>query len=197
LSICGACYFLSKVGKRKKKGGVKIIMDLRFPIGQFKFGGNFSNELIKEWIKQIEVAPSQLKEAVKGLNDEQLDTPYRPGGWNIRQVVHHLADSHINSYSRFKLALTEDNPTIKPYLEDKWAELPDSKLPIEISLTVLDALHKKWVVILRSLQPSELEKTFCHPELGNIQIRWNIGLYAWHGRHHIAHITTLRKRFDW
>ncbi|WP_026678156.1 YfiT family bacillithiol transferase [Fictibacillus gelatini] len=172
-------------------------MDLRYPVGQFIFDSHISPELIEGWIKEIENAPIQLKEAVQDLNDEQLDTPYRSGGWTVRQVVHHLADSHMNSFIRFKLAITENNPTIKPYREDKWAELPDSNLPITISLVFLEALHKRWVALLRSLNASDFEKTFNHPELGDQSIATAIGLYAWHGRHHIAHISSLRERSGW
>jgi uncharacterized damage-inducible protein DinB len=173
------------------------MLDLRYPIGPFQLEGEVTMVLIESWMKEIEMTPVQLKEAVKNLSEEQLDTAYRPGGWTIRQVVHHLADSHINSYTRFKLALTEDNPTIKPYREDKWAELPDSTLPVEISLTLLEALHSRWVTLLRSLQPSDLEKTFIHPDSGVNTVGVTIGLYAWHGRHHLAHITSLRNRLGW
>ncbi|MBD1380523.1 YfiT family bacillithiol transferase [Metabacillus arenae] len=171
--------------------------DLRYPIGQFKYEKELSMNVIEKWINEIEVAPAKLKAAVKNLTDDQLDTPYRSGGWTVRQVVHHIADSHINSYTRLKLSLTEENPTIKPYLEEKWAELPDSKLDIDVSLSLLAALHRRWVTLLRSLLPSELEKIFYHPDSGAITIGESIGLYAWHGSHHIAHITSLRQRQDW
>ncbi|WP_078379929.1 YfiT family bacillithiol transferase [Sutcliffiella halmapala] len=171
--------------------------DLRYPIGPFKLEKNPTIETIESWIKEIEITPANLKEAVKDLSEEQLDTPYRQGGWTVRQVVHHLADSHMNSYIRFKLALTEDNPTIKPYMEDKWAELPDSKLPIDISLSLLESLHARWITLLRSMQPADFEKTFQHPELGAVKLAVNIAIYEWHGRHHIAHITSLRERFGW
>ncbi|TXK74086.1 YfiT family bacillithiol transferase [Paenibacillus sp. N3.4] len=173
------------------------MIDLRYPIGPFAYEGDLTSEVIAGWIQDIEAAPAQLKEAVKNLSDDQLDTAYRPGGWTLRQVVHHLADSHINSYTRFKLALTEDNPTIKPYMEEKWAELPDSRLPVDISLSLLASLHGRWVVLLRSLQPSDLEKTFIHPDSGIVTLGLNIGIYAWHGRHHIAHITSLRDHLGW
>ncbi|CAH0343980.1 YfiT family bacillithiol transferase [Bacillus sp. CECT 9360] len=172
-------------------------MDLRYPIGEFNHEGTITLESINEWIKEIENAPGELKEAVKGLEDEQLDTPYRPDGWTVRQVVHHLADSHMNAYVRFKLALTENNPTIKPYQESEWAELPDSRMSVEVSLTLLEALHARWVTLLRSLNSTQLEQTFQHPDSGIVQVGYNIGLYAWHGRHHIAHITILRKRLGW
>lgn len=171
--------------------------DLRYPIGQFQFEGALNFDLIEKWMKEIEAAPAHLKEALSSLKDEQLDTAYRPGGWTIRQVVHHLADSHLNIYIRTKLALTENNPTIKPYLEEKWANLPDSKQSVDVSLSLLEALHSRWVFLLRSLQPHDLEKTFLHPESGVVKLGVSIGLYSWHGRHHIAHITTLRDRMGW
>jgi hypothetical protein len=172
-------------------------MDLRYPVGPFKIEGEITSELINNWIAEIENAPRLLREAVKDLQDHQLDTPYRPGGWTVRQVVHHLPDSHLNSYIRLKLALTEDKPVIKPYQEDKWAELPDSNLPVEVSLQLMEAIHSRWVSILITLSPSELEKTFFHPESGENSIASMIALYAWHSRHHIAHITSLRDRLGW
>jgi uncharacterized damage-inducible protein DinB len=135
---------------------------------------------------------------VKGLTDEQLDTPYRSGGWTVRQVVHHVPDSHLNSYVRFKLALTEDNPTIKPYEEGRWAELSDSNsTPVEVSLTLLESLHDRWVRLLRSLTPEQWKRTFRHPELGEMTLEKTLALYAWHGKHHVAHITELRKERSW
>ncbi|MFH5779194.1 YfiT family bacillithiol transferase [Heyndrickxia oleronia] len=172
-------------------------MDLRYPIGKFNVNGKVTTEIIEQWIKEIEELPTRLTEAVEGLNDVQLDTAYRSEGWTIRQVVHHIADSHLNSYTRFKLALTENNPTIKLYEEGKWAELPDSNLPVEISLQLIDALHKRWVYLLRSMTSEDLEKTFYHPEFGDMKLSVNIGIYAWHGRHHVAHITSLRERLGW
>lgn len=172
-------------------------MDLRYPIGKFKVNGKVTTEIIEQWIKEIEELPARLTEAVEGLNDVQLDTAYRTEGWTIRQVVHHIADSHLNSYTRFKLALTECNPTIKLYEEGKWAELPDTNLPINISLQLIDTLHKRWVYLLRSMTSEDLEKTFYHPEFGDMKLSVNIGIYAWHGRHHVAHITSLRDRSGW
>lgn len=167
------------------------------PNGEFNHRGSITLESINGWIKEIEIAPEDVKEAVKGLEDDQLDTPYQPNGWTVRQVVHHLADSHMNAYIRFKLALTENNPTIKPYQESEWAELPDSELPVDVSIKLLEALHIRWVILLRSLTSTQLEQTFQHPDSGIVRIGFNIGIYAWHGRHHIAHITTLRKRAGW
>jgi hypothetical protein len=172
-------------------------MDERYPVGKFSFEGHLSKSQVDEWIDEIEALPNLLKEAVNHLDDLQLDTPYRSGGWTIRQVVHHLPDSHMNAYVRFKLALTEEKPVIKPYDEGKWAELPDYSLPIQSSLTLLDSLHVRWVKLLRSLSTKELEKIFIHPESGEVSVGKNIGIYAWHGRHHLAHITTLCKRMNW
>jgi uncharacterized damage-inducible protein DinB len=170
--------------------------DQRYPIG--KFTGTYSEEQKPRYLDEIEQTPSRLREAVKGLSEAQLDTPYRPEGWTIRQVVHHLPDSHLNSYVRFKLALTEDEPMIKPYAEDRWAELADTKVtPIDVSLTLLDSLHERWMKLLRSLTPEQWKRTFRHPELGVMTLEKNLALYAWHGRHHVAHITTLREREGW
>ena len=172
--------------------------DPRYPIGKFHFDGPLSEEQKQEALQNIAQTPARLREAVKGLSAVQLDTPYRPGGWTVRQVVHHVPDSHLNSYVRFKLALTEDEPTIKPYAEDRWAELADTKAtPIEVSLALLDSLHDRWVRLLRSLKPEDWKRTFRHPELGAMTLEKNLALYAWHGRHHVAHITELRKRMSW
>ncbi|MCQ6265094.1 bacillithiol transferase BstA [Fictibacillus sp. WQ 8-8] len=173
------------------------MIDLRYPVGLFALDQDITEKKIEEWIHDIESAPNQLKEAVNDLTEEQLDTPYRPGGWTVRQVVHHLPDSHLNSYTRFKLALTEENPVIRPYKEDQWAELPDSKLPIAVSIQLLEALHERWIVLLKSLTTADLEKTFTHPDSGVVTLAQNIGLYSWHSRHHIAHITSLRQRLGW
>jgi uncharacterized damage-inducible protein DinB len=171
---------------------------LKYPIGQFNYDAAASEEQREVWIKEISEAPQKLRLAVKGLSDSQLDTPYRPGGWTIRQVVHHVADSHMNSYIRFKLALTEDLPTIKPYDEAQWAELSDSvMLPVEISLQLLDSLHMRWVNLLKSISAEAYDRCFIHPESGIITLTRNLGFYAWHGNHHIAHITSLRARMGW
>jgi uncharacterized damage-inducible protein DinB len=172
--------------------------DLRSPIGKVHFEGPLSEEQKKTSLEEIARTPANLRAAVKGLSEAQFDTPYRPGGWTVRQVVHHVPDSHLNSYVRFKLALTEDEPTIKPYAEDRWAELADTKsTPVEISLTLLDSLHDRWVRLLRSLTPDEWKRTFRHPELGPMTLEKTLALYAWHGRHHVAHITALREREGW
>jgi uncharacterized damage-inducible protein DinB len=174
------------------------VTDLRFPIGPFKLGSPPTDDDIRRAIDNIAEAPTKLRTAVEGLSAEQLDTPYRRGGWTVRQVVHHVPDSHLNSYCRFKLALTEEEPTIKPYHEDRWAELEDSRAtPIEVSLALLESLHARWVALLKSLAPSDFERTFRHPELGVVTLAKNVCLYSWHGRHHVAHITSLRERMGW
>ena len=172
--------------------------DLRFPIGKFHYEGPPNETQKREFLNNIAQTPANLRAAVKGLSETQLDTPYRPGGWTVRQVVHHVPDSHLNSYVRFKLALTEHEPTIKPYAEDRWAELADTETtPIEVSLTMLDSLHDRWVRLLRSLSPEDWKRTFRHPELGSMDLEKTLALYSWHGRHHVAHITNLREREGW
>jgi uncharacterized damage-inducible protein DinB len=172
--------------------------DLRYPVGKFNFQEDLSEAQIKQAIDDIAEAPAKLRAAVGGLTDAQLDTPYREGGWTARQVVHHVVDSHLNSYIRFRLALTEDEPTIKPYDEGEWAELVDAKTaPVDLSLAILDPLHQRWVTLLRSLAPEDFKRQFRHPELGTVTLEKNLGLYAWHGKHHTAHITALREREGW
>ncbi|HYL11790.1 MAG TPA: bacillithiol transferase BstA [Terriglobales bacterium] len=172
--------------------------DPRYPIGKFNGQAPASQAEREKFIKDIEEAPPRLKAAIHGLSDKQLDTPYRDGGWTVRQVVHHVPDSHLNSYVRFKLALTEEEPTIKPYCEDRWAELADTKLtPVEVSLNLLESLHQRWVLLLRSLKPDDWKRTFRHPELGQMNLDQTLALYAWHGRHHVGHITGLRERMKW
>ncbi len=172
--------------------------DLRYPIGKFHFDGPPSEEQKNKFIDDLTQAPAKLRTAVKGLSEKQLETPYRPDGWTIRQVVHHVPDSHLNAYIRFKLALTEEQPTIKPYAEDRWAQLADTRAtPVEVSLTLLDSLHDRWVRLLGSLRPEDWKRTFRHPELGLVSLEKNLALYAWHGRHHVAHITSLRERSGW
>jgi len=172
--------------------------DLRFPIGKFRFPETVSAAERAGFIGQIAAAPSQLREAVAGLNDTQLDTPYRDGGWTVRQLVHHVPDSHLNSYTRFCLALTEDEPIIKGYFEDRWAELPSGRTaPVDLSLRLLESLHGRWVVLLQSLTEEQWKRTFRHPDLGLVALDKNAALYAWHGRHHVAHVTGLRQRMGW
>ena len=171
---------------------------LKYPIGQFEHTGEISNEDVQNWIDEIAGLPEQLRSTVEGLTEEQLDTPYRPEGWTIRQVVHHIADSHLNSIIRFKWTLTEDTPTIKTYFEERWAELADYRLvPLESSLNFIVSLHERWVILLRSLDKNDLSKEFIHPDSGRVDLARNIGIYAWHGRHHLAHITSLIERMDW
>ncbi len=172
--------------------------DLRYPIGQPSLRDGLTDQERRKLIDEIAAAPGKLRLAVAGLSSEQLDTPYRPGGWTVRQVVHHLADSHLNSLVRFRLALTESEPTIKPYDQARWAELDDARTaPLDLSLALLEALHGRWALLLRSLGPADFDRTFRHPELGLMTLDKNLQLYAWHGRHHIAHITSLRARMGW
>jgi len=172
--------------------------DPRYPIGKFQYGGTPTEEQKLVFVQEIAHATEKLRAAVKGLSDTQLDTPYRPGGWTVRQVVHHVPDSHMNAYVRFKLALTEDDPTIKTYKEARWAELADTKAtPLDVSLTLLDSLHNRWVRLLQSLSAEDWKRTFRHPELGPMTLEKTLALYAWHGRHHVAHITELRKQMSW
>jgi hypothetical protein len=172
--------------------------DLRYPIGKFHYDGPLTEEQKNRSLGDMASTPATLRSVVTGLSETQLDTPYRPGGWTVRQVVHHVPDSHMNAYIRFKLALTEDDPTIRPYEQQLWAELDDTKsTPIEVSLTLLDSLHDRWVRLLRSLTSKDWKRTFRHPELGDVSLDKNLALYAWHGRHHVAHITELRKREGW
>jgi uncharacterized damage-inducible protein DinB len=173
--------------------------DLRYPLGKFQRpGAALTADQRREFIADIEQAPARLVSALKNLKAEQLDTPYRPGGWTVRQVVHHVPDSHMNAYVRMKLALTEDLPTIKPYDEARWAELPDSKTPIEPSLAILENLHKRWVLLLKSLRSSDWSRKYGHPDWSKpMSLDDTLALYAWHGKHHVAHITTLRERNSW
>lgn len=172
--------------------------DPRYPIGKFQFAGSTNEAQRAELINQIAHAPTALGAAVRGLSSEQIETPYREGGWTVRQVVHHVPESHMNAYIRFKLALTEEEPTVKPYMEDRWAKTPEvPDTPLEVSLALLYSLHDRWVRLLRGLQPNEWKRTFRHPELGTVSLEKNLALYAWHGQHHTAHITELRKRSGW
>jgi hypothetical protein len=172
--------------------------DLRYPVGRFQPVADPTPADRETWITEIEQLPATLRDAVAGLNDEQLDTRYRPGGWTVRQVVHHLADSHLNCYQRYRLALTENAPVIKPYNEAAWAELPDAKsAPIEPSLSLLAGLHTRWVFLLRTLSEADRQLTFKHPERGEMRLDFTTGLYAWHCRHHLAHIRNLRERQGW
>jgi uncharacterized damage-inducible protein DinB len=173
--------------------------DLRYPVGKFVYEGEITPAQREEWIRDIEQAPVQLAASLRGLTQEQLDTPYREGGWTVRQVAHHLADSHMNSIIRFKLALTESEPAIKPYDENAWAQLEDTRhAPVELALDLVSGLHVRWVMLLRSMSDADFAKTFYHPESKRVsRLDRTLGTYAWHGRHHVAHITALRERMGW
>jgi DinB superfamily len=173
--------------------------DPRYPVGTFdRPTGPHTAEERRALIDQIAAVPARMREAVAGLSEAQLDTPYRDGGWTVRQVAHHVPDSHMNAYTRVKLALTEDEPAIKPYDEAAWAKLNDVRdTPIAVSLTLLEALHDRWVRILRAMTDAEFARTLLHPDHGVITLDWLIAMYAWHGRHHVAHITSLRERNGW
>ena len=173
-------------------------MDIRYPIGEFTWNGSQSAEQRKIAIKDIAVLPAKMRGAVAGLSEKQLDTPYREGGWTVRQVVHHVPDSHMNSYIRCKLALTENNPTIKPYDEVAWANLVDGKTaPVEPSLNLLESLHDRWVRVLQSVSETDVQRTLYHPERGAMTLDHYIAACAWHGNHHVSHITALRERQGW
>ena len=172
--------------------------DLRYPIGQFQPVTSLAPAQRVTCIEQIAAAPEGLRRAVQALDDRQLDTPYRPGGWTVRQVVHHVPDSHLNAYTRFKLACTEDTPAIKTYDEARWAELAEARsAPIDASLDLLTALHRRWVLFLRNLNPADFARTVRHPDWGTPTVDFLLAQYAWHGRHHTAHITSLRERMGW
>jgi len=172
--------------------------DQRYPIGRFRAPAASTVAVRAAQIETLRRLPERLREAVSGLNDLQLDTPYREGGWTVRQVVHHVADSHANSVIRFRLALTEDWPTIKPYDEAAWARLPDSRtLPVDTSLTFIEALHSRWAALLESLSEEDFQRGYKHPEMGPQTLWIALALYDWHGRHHTAHITNLRQRRGW
>ena len=172
--------------------------DPRYPIGKFTYEVPPTPDQRKKLIEAIEQTPAAMRAAVQGLSPEQIETPYREGGWTVRQLVHHVPESHMNAYIRFKLALTEDQPTIKPYDEKRWAELADvQSTPPELSLALLESLHGRFVLLLSSMKLDDWKRTFRHPELGLMPLEKNLALYSWHGRHHVAHITELRKRMGW
>lgn len=171
---------------------------LRYPVGRFQWTGVASADDRTGWIGEIAAAPAQMRLAVAGLSDQQLDTPYREGGWTVRQVVHHVPDSHMNAFLRFKLGLTEIDPVIKPYDEAAWALLGDvAGTPVETSLVLLEKLHERWVILLRGIRGEEWRRQIFHPEMGALSLDRVLGLYAWHGRHHVAHVNRLRQRRDW
>lgn len=175
------------------------IEELKFPIGTFEKPTTITKNILSEWISDISLFPTRLRNEVMHLTDEQLNTQYRPGSWTIRQVIHHCADSHMNSLTRLKLALTEDQPTIKPYFEERWAELADSKnMSIEPSIKMIEGIHERWTVLLNNLAEEQYGRIFIHPEHGKaFRIDENIGVYAWHCNHHLAHITETKKRNNW
>ncbi len=172
--------------------------DPRFPIGRFDRSAPITPEQIPALVEQVADVPARVRAAVEGLAHAQLDTPYREGGWTVRELVHHLPDSHMNAYVRFRLALTEEEPTIKPYDEAGWAELEDARTaPVEVSLALLDALHDRWTRLLRAMRPEDFQRTLRHPDHGVMRLGSMLALYAWHGRHHTAHLTALRERMGW
>lgn len=173
-------------------------IDPRYPIGKYQKHAPLKDHERAEMIESLAVAPAKFRDAVKGLNEEQLDTPYRDGGWTVRQLIHHVADSHMNSYCRFRFAVTEAEPTVKAYDEKMWAELFDARTaPVELSLNLIDSLHARWVMMLNSLRPIDFMRTMKHPEHGSMTLDDALALYEWHGRHHAAHITTLRAHNSW
>lgn len=172
--------------------------ELRYPVGRFSPRGHLASGERDELVEEIAALPANLRSAVSGLSEAQLDTPYRAGGWTVRQLVHHVADSHVNSYVRLRLALTEDLPTIRPYDQAAWAELHDARTASpEVSLALLDAVHERWTGLLRTLPPEDWRRKFVHPETGEVDLETNLQLYAWHGRHHLAHVTALKEREGW
>jgi hypothetical protein len=173
-------------------------MDERYPIGKYE-PQPFSNDRKNQWLQDLRILPDQLEQSILNMDEKQLDIPYREGGWTIRQLIHHVADSHINAYIRFKLALTEDNPTIKPYDQEAWVALDDvQSVPINISLTLLHALHTRWYAALRNLPDDSWQRTVFHPEQKkNISLWYLLGSYAWHGKHHVAHVNRLRESRGW
>lgn len=174
------------------------IEQLRFPLGRYELPTVFQSVLVKDSLAEIATLPAQLTAAVENLSQTQLDTPYRPGGWTIRQVIHHLPDSHMNSYIRFRLALTEDRPVIKPYEETAWAQLPDAKeADPAVSVQLLKTLHVRWALLLQALTFEQWHRTYVHPEGGDVFLFQAVGLYAWHGKHHVAQITSLKERMGW
>jgi len=171
--------------------------DLKYPIGPFKPRSTYTAREVERWIEDIKSLPEQLVDALSILSDDQLDTPYRPGGWTVRQLVHHIADSHLNSYIRMKWALTEENSTIKPYDQEKWAEMEDYRAPVSISLDLIKALHERWGYLLDRLEPEDLEIRYNHPESGTQTLWGHLDHYSWHGRHHLNHILSLKEREQW
>jgi len=176
---------------------MKMNEDLSYPIEKYDKAATITPELRKQFIKEIAELPKTLREAVKNLNEEQLDTPYRPKGWTVRQVIHHVGDSHMNSFIRFKLALSEKNPIIRPYAEELWAKTAEYKMPVEVSLGLVDSIHQRWATLLESMSDEDFARTLNHPETGVWTLENLLGMYVWHGEHHTAHIINLKKRNNW
>lgn len=174
-----------------------MTVDLSYPVGRFDRHAARTAESRRAAIDDLAALPARMRDAVEGLSDAQLDTPYRPGGWTVRQLVHHVADSHMNGLIRTKLALTEPHPTIKPYDQDAWVGLADVRLPIAVSISILDGVHERWTAICRSLADADFARTFVHPDLGQLTLDAHVHLYGWHSRHHVAHVTALRRREGW
>jgi uncharacterized damage-inducible protein DinB len=172
--------------------------DLRYPIGRPELKPELTEAERTDFIARIEACPAELRQALAGLSPEQLETPYRPGGWTLRQVAHHVPDSHMNAYIRFKWTLTEEEPSIKAYHEDRWAQLADSRItPVEVSLGLLESVHRRWIDLLRAMSPADFQRALVHPENGRRTLDQMLALYAWHGAHHTAHVTSLRERMGW
>ncbi len=171
--------------------------DLSYPIGKYDKDTKISLEQRKQFIREIGELPNNLREMLKNMSEEQIDSPYRPEGWTIRQVVHHIGDSHLNSFIRFKLALTEKNPTIRPYAEDLWAETAEYKMPVDVSLNLINSIHRRWAALLESMSDEDFARTLNHPETGVWTLENLLGMYVWHGKHHTAHINNLKKRSGW
>jgi hypothetical protein len=172
---------------------------IKYPIGKYNPPKPITEHHIEQWIHELENYPARLREKVSGLDEDQLDTPYREDGWTVLQLVHHIVDSHLNAYIRTKLTLTEDTPTIKPYFQDRWAELPDSfDTPVETSIRMLESLHKRWTILLKSLSNDHFDRSLYHPEDEmEMTLGYLIGMYAWHGSHHLAHVNNLIKASNW
>ena len=171
--------------------------DPRYPIGPLSLPPALGSSERAAAISEVDAAPQLLRDAVSGMSDAQLDTPYREGGWTVRQLVHHVADSHLNAYCRLKLTLTEDVPLIRTYEQAQWAELPDSELPASVSLDLLDSVHRRWVVLWRAMSEQDWTRRLEHPEVGEMGVDQLLALYAWHGKHHVAHVTHLTERLGW
>lgn len=172
--------------------------ELRYPIGHFEHGGAIAPDELQAWIHDVTELPAALRLAVADLSEPQLDTPYRPGGWTVRQVVHHLADANLDFYGRFKLTLIEEQPPIRLWDQERWALLQDARVaPVGVSLTLLESVHRRWEILLQAMAPSDFDRGYRHPDWGFVSLAWDLGLCAWHGRHHTAQIAGLRRRMGW